>query len=167
MRLPKSCRSLSLVLLLTLLSTVSVPRARAQYPSAVAGQPYHLGVGDVLQLSVWQQPTLDRELTVRDDGTVVVPLVGEVKAAGLTVPELEDLLARRLRSFNRDITEVSVTVSKYQSLQIYVMGAVAKPGFIRSRRLPRHGTRSAPLEALPPPRICGASACCTRMRNRR
>jgi len=128
MRLSKSCRSLSLLLLLALLGAVAVPGALAQYPNAVAGRPYHLGVGDVLQLSVWQQPTLDRELTVRDDGTVVVPLVGEVKAAGLTVPELEDLLAKRLRSFNRDITEVSVTVSKYQSLQIYVMGAVAKPG---------------------------------------
>jgi polysaccharide export outer membrane protein len=129
MRLPKNCRSLSFVLLLALSGAVAIaPRALAQYPSAVAGRPYQIGVGDVLQLSVWQQPTLDRELTVRDDGTVVVPLVGEVKAAGLTVPDLENQLSRRLRSFNRDITEVSVTVSKYQSLQIYVMGAVAKPG---------------------------------------
>lgn len=129
MRLPKNCRSLSFVLLLALFGAVAfAPRALAQYSSTVAGRPYHIGVGDVLQLSVWQQPTLDRELTVRDDGTVVVPLVGEVKAAGLTVPDLENQLSRRLRSFNRDITEVSVTISKYQSLQIYVMGAVAKPG---------------------------------------
>lgn len=128
MRLPKSSLSLSLLILLALSLAFCARSARAQYDRTVAGRPYRLGVGDVLQLSVWQQPTLDRELRIRDDGTVVVPLVGEVKAAGVTVPELEELLAKRLRSFNRDITEVSVTVSKYQSLQIFVMGAVANPG---------------------------------------
>ena len=108
----------------------------AQYNSPVAGRPYRLGVGDVIQLSVWQQPDLDRELTVRDDGTIVVPLVGEVLAAGSTVSDLEEVLARRLRSFNRDITEVSVTVTKYKSLQIFVMGAVSNPGVHSFEQIP-------------------------------
>ncbi len=108
----------------------------AQYRAPVAGRPYQLGVGDVIQLSVWQQPELDRELTVRDDGKIVVPLVGEIMAAGSTVPELEDLVARRLRSFNRDITEVSLTVTRYRSLQIYVMGAVSDPGLHSFESIP-------------------------------
>lgn len=93
-----------------------------------AGELYRLGPGDVLQLSVWQSPDLDRELRVRDDGTIVVPLVGEIPAEGNTIPELESLLARRLRSFNRDITEVSLQVVAYNSFEVFVMGAVASPG---------------------------------------
>ncbi len=123
-----------LPLLLLLLGTAGP--LWAQYDTPVAGRPYRLGVGDVIQLSVWQQPDLDRELTVRDDGKIVVPLVGEVMAAGATVPELEELLARRLRSFNRDITEVSVTVTKYKSLQIFVMGAVSQPGVHAFEEMP-------------------------------
>lgn len=117
------CQFLGLALLAFLPLT-----AFAQTGSAVPGRPYRLGVGDVIQLSVWQQPDLDRELTVRDDGTIVVPLVGEVDAAGSTISELEGTLTRLLRSFNRQITEVSVTVKEYRSLEIFVMGAVSSPG---------------------------------------
>jgi polysaccharide export outer membrane protein len=126
-----------ILLSLTLLGALLAPAwAAAQSGSAVPGRPYRLGVGDVVQLSVWQQPDLDRELTVRDDGTIVVPLVGEVPAAGSTVPELESTLARLLRSFNRQITEVSITVTEYRSLEIFIMGAVATPGVHTFEQLP-------------------------------
>lgn len=134
MRMSEAFRSLLLLLLLggCLLPTATL----AQSGTAVPGRPYRLGVGDVVQLSVWQQPDLDRELTVRDDGTIVVPLVGEVPAAGSTVAELEDTLARLLRSFNRQITEVSVTVTAYRSLEVFIMGAVAMPGVHTFQELP-------------------------------
>jgi polysaccharide export outer membrane protein len=138
MRSFQSCRTLFLPIAIFLAFTASSRSVSAQEPKAEAKatQEYRLGVGDQLQLSVWQQPDLDRELRIRDDGTIVVPLVGEVQAAGLTVPDLERQLAKQLRSFNRDITEVSVTVSSYQSFQVFVMGAVARPGAHSFRKPP-------------------------------
>ncbi len=89
---------------------------------------YQLGPGDELQLSVLQQPTLDRALVVRPDGSVVVPLAGAVRVAGMTITEAEDQIRQKLRLFDRDISEVSLTVTRYNSLRIFVLGAVTKPG---------------------------------------
>ena len=89
---------------------------------------YNLGPGDVVQLNVLQQPTLDRELQIRPDGTAVVPVVGEIELAGLTTREAEELLTSKLRLFNRDIQDVSLTVVQYNALRVYVLGAVGSPG---------------------------------------
>jgi polysaccharide export outer membrane protein len=88
---------------------------------------YQLGAGDELQLNVLQQPSLDRSLTVRQDGTVVLPLAGAVHVAGLTLTEAEDQIRQRLRLFDRDIVDVALTVSRYNSLRVFVLGSVAKP----------------------------------------
>jgi len=90
--------------------------------------PYHLGAGDVVQLNVLQQPSLDRELQIRPDGTAVVPVIGEIELAGLTTREAEELLTSKLRLFNRDIQDVSLTVVQYNALRVYVLGAVGNPG---------------------------------------
>ncbi len=91
-------------------------------------EEYRLGVGDVVQLNVLQQPSLDRSLLIRPDGTAVIPLVGEVEMAGLTLSDAEALLRQKLRLFNHDIVDVSLTVTEYNALRIYVLGAVVAPG---------------------------------------
>ncbi len=108
---------------LVLLSIVLAGTAVAQDATS-----YHLGAGDVVQLNVLQQPDLDAELLIRPDGTAVVPPVGEIALAGLTPDEAEELLTSKLRLFNREITDVSVTVLQYNALRIYVLGAVGSPG---------------------------------------
>jgi polysaccharide export outer membrane protein len=102
--------------------------AAACIPAAAQTGPYHLGPGDVVQLNVLQQPSLDRELQIRPDGTAVVPVVGEIELAGLTTREAEELLTSKLRLFNRDIQDVSLTVTQYNALRVYVLGAVGNPG---------------------------------------
>ncbi len=98
------------------------------------GQPvvntedYRLGVGDVLQLNVLQQPDLDRELTVQPDGTAFIPLVGETSLAGLTVAEAEQVIRNRLELFNPNIDAVTLSIVQYNALRIFVLGAVANPG---------------------------------------
>lgn len=89
---------------------------------------YRLGAGDVLQLNVLQQPELDRSLLLRPDGTAIIPPVGEVELAGLTVAEAEELVRQKLRLFNRDVVDVSLTITEYRALRIYVLGAVVSPG---------------------------------------
>ncbi len=118
------------VCLLAVLFVAAATAAPAQ-TTAIPAQPpaaYRLGSGDVVQLNVLQQPTLDRSLTVRPDGTAVAPLVGEVTVAGLTLREAEQLVLEKLRLFNREISDVSLTVMQYNALRVYVLGAVANPG---------------------------------------
>lgn len=92
------------------------------------GTGYRLGIADVVQLNVLQQPDVDGSLVIRPDGTAVVRRVGEVALAGLTIKEAEDLIRQKLRLVNRDITDVSLTVTQYNALRIYVMGEVAGTG---------------------------------------
>lgn len=89
---------------------------------------YKIGVGDVLQLNVWQVPSLDRQIAVRPDGMIVLPMAGELKAEGRTLVELERQIVDRLRDFNRNVSEVSLSVTEYRSRSIYVLGRVVKPG---------------------------------------
>jgi polysaccharide export outer membrane protein len=89
---------------------------------------YRLGVGDVVRLNVLAQPELDGELTVQPDSTVFVPRVGELAVGGLTVAEAERLIQQRLRLYDPDVTTVTLIVTEYNSLQIFVLGAVANAG---------------------------------------
>jgi len=117
------CRSFSMVLAVMVL----VAQLAFAQPD-IDSDDYRLGIGDVVQLNVLQQPSLDRSLVVRPDGTAVIPLVGEIEMAGLTVSEAEELVRQKLRLFNHDIVDVSLTVTEYNALRIYVLGAVISPG---------------------------------------
>jgi protein involved in polysaccharide export with SLBB domain len=116
-----AARTLLIVFLTHLVITLP---ARAQ----TQAEAYRIGAGDVLQLNVLERPQLDRELTVQPDGTAFVPQVGEVTIAGLTVAEAEALVRQKLRLFNPAIDEVTLQVSQYNALRIYVLGGVVNPG---------------------------------------
>jgi len=91
------------------------------------GSHYVLGAEDVLNISVWKDEQLTKEVVVRPDGSVSFPLVGDVQAAGRTVEELRADLATRLTKFIPN-PQVSVAVTKVLSYRIYVLGRVNKPG---------------------------------------
>jgi polysaccharide export outer membrane protein len=91
-------------------------------------EEYRLGGGDVLQLNLLEQPELDRTITIRPDGTVILPRIGSVALGGLTPAEAEELVNQRLRLYDPDLGEVSLTVLEYNAIRIYVMGAVTTPG---------------------------------------
>jgi polysaccharide export outer membrane protein len=114
-------RSLAAIFMLVALAQVEAAAQEQQ-------ESYQLGPGDVLQLNVLQRPDLDRTLTLRPDGTVIVPSVGPVQVSGLTVGQAEEMIRQRLRLYDPTITGVSVTVTEYNALRIYVLGAVNQPG---------------------------------------
>lgn len=91
------------------------------------GGDYEIGPEDVLEISVWKEKDLQREVLVRPDGWLTFPLVGNVKAAGKTAYELEQEIRLRLRKYIPDPV-VTVSVVKIQGLKIFVTGRVAKPG---------------------------------------
>ena len=99
--------------------------AEEEAPAAPA--PYRLASGDRLQLFVWREPELTRELLVRIDGVVTVPLIGDVKAAGLTPSELATNVQQQLAQFVTT-PNVAVGLIAANSAQIYVVGRVSKPG---------------------------------------
>jgi polysaccharide export outer membrane protein len=87
-----------------------------------------LGPGDVLRVSVYDNPDLSQEVTIEADGAFSYPLIGRVQAAGLTVRQLENLLAQRFADGYLVSPQLAVTVTQHKSQQVYVMGAVSKPG---------------------------------------
>ncbi len=100
-----------------------------------ATQEYKIGPGDVLQITVWKQPELSvRELVVRLDGKISIPLVDDVHAEGLSAQMLKAVIAERLSEY---ITapHVTVVVRQINSKLVYMIGEVAREGPIvfRSR----------------------------------
>jgi polysaccharide export outer membrane protein len=100
------------------------PTAAAQTP-AVRG--YVIGPSDILQIIVWKEPELTRDLTVRLDGMITVPLLGDVEAAGRTPGQLADSLAQGLKQYI-ETPKVTVGVAQTNSARFYIVGLVGKSG---------------------------------------
>jgi polysaccharide export outer membrane protein len=93
-----------------------------------AGQEYRIGPRDLLGISVWGQDDLSRDYTVDHDGFVPFPLLGRVRAAGLTTKEMAARLTEHLGKDYLVDPQVIVTVKEYLSQKVQVLGAADKPG---------------------------------------
>lgn len=112
------------------------PRAQsADYPSR-AQDPrrlqYVVGVADVLSIDVWKDPELSTEAQVRPDGTITMPLIGDLEAAGKTTPQLKRAIVDKLSRYVKDAI-VTVAVQEVNSYRYSVTGEVAQPGMFTSR----------------------------------
>lgn len=92
-----------------------------------------IGSEDVLDINVFGAPDLNREVRVSTSGEISLPLIGEVRAAGLTPRELEKVLEALLRPKYINDPHVSVFVHEMQSHAVSVVGAVRKPGVFQIR----------------------------------
>jgi polysaccharide export outer membrane protein len=97
----------------------------ASRPSPQAS--YTIGAADVLQIMVWKEPDLTRDVTVRFDGMISIPLLGDVQAAGKTPGQLAESLAKGLERYV-EAPRVTVGVSQANSARFYVVGQVTKSG---------------------------------------
>ena len=89
---------------------------------------YPIGPGDVLEISVPAMEEIkDRSVRVTADGTISLPFIGRVEAAGLTEAELGEQLRQRLKEYLRN-PRVFIFVKEYNSRQVAVLGAVTRPG---------------------------------------
>lgn len=88
---------------------------------------YAIGIGDVLEISVWKNPELAVTTPVRPDGRISVPLLGDVQASGLTPLALRQALTDRFAEF---VTApgVSVVIKEINSRKVFVTGEVKSPG---------------------------------------
>lgn len=101
-----------------------------------SGSVYTIGTGDRLRVSVWQEPSLDREVEVGIDSTIVLPLVGSIRAGGSSAAELSRVLTDRFSLYKRDISQVEVVVIEYNSREIFVTGEISTPGRYTFQEIP-------------------------------
>jgi polysaccharide biosynthesis/export protein len=96
-------------------------------PDSIATADYVIGADDVLSIVFWRDEQLSREVLVRPDGKISVPLLDDVQAAGLTPQELRDRLSEKAQRFVTD-AKVTVVVKAINSRRAYITGQVARPG---------------------------------------
>ena len=96
--------------------------------AVAATEDYHLGSGDVLHISVWQEEDMECTVAVSPDGTINYPLIGQVKAAGFTATRLAEEIARLLSRDYFVNPQVAVEIKEYRSQKVYVLGQVDRPG---------------------------------------
>ncbi len=118
-------KSLLLAFYLSLFSCIAFAY---QNPSASVPSDFVIGLEDVLAINVWREPELSvKDIMVRPDGKVSLPLVGDVQASGLTPNQLRDRIAETLKQFVAS-PNVTVVVMKIGSQSVSIVGQVAKPG---------------------------------------
>ena len=88
---------------------------------------YRIGPGDVLNIEVWKDAALSRQVTVLPDGKISFPLIGELTAGDRTVAELKKEIESKISRFVPD-SPLTVEVRQVNSLHVYVLGRVNAPG---------------------------------------
>jgi protein involved in polysaccharide export with SLBB domain len=121
--LSRVIRALALAALATLALGQAAPAAT---PPAYGGADYRLGSNDKIKITVFDETDLSGEFQIDATGFVRLPLIGQVKAGGLTAHDLEASIAAALSQGYLNDPKVAVEVSTYRPF--YVVGEVLKPG---------------------------------------
>jgi len=119
-------------------STVTVapsPAASAPGDPEVATS-YRVGAGDVLRVDVAGRTDLSGNYTVSNDGTLTIPVVGNVQVGSRTLAEIRTDLTRRVSLFDRTGPLVTVAIAEYKSRKIIVLGSVILPGVYGFAEMP-------------------------------
>lgn len=102
----------------------------SSWPVQAGTVSYTLNPGDVLKISAFDDPRLDREVVVLPDGTINYPVVGEVHAAGMTVAQLQKIITNALieKGMLQAGAVVDTSVTRTTGYTVYVVGQVKQPG---------------------------------------
>jgi polysaccharide biosynthesis/export protein len=95
--------------------------------ATAAEEEFRIGTDDVLHIIVWDNKDLEQTVVVRPDGKISFPLAGEIQAEDLTVPQLTEVLTKRLSSAVKS-PNVSVMVKEIRSFRVHFVGKIVKPG---------------------------------------
>ena len=102
-------------------------RLSANFPGVVDPSSYQIGPEDVIQVRVWREPELSVEQTVRPDGKITMPLIGDIDANKTTPKALSATIAAKLKEFINN-PSVMVTVEQVRSKKYTITGEVGRPG---------------------------------------
>jgi polysaccharide export outer membrane protein len=107
--------------------------AAGSAPASEAGVDIHkyiIGAQDVLYVQVWREPDFTRQVVVRPDGKISIPLIGEVEAAGLTPEQCAGKVRQGLTKLINN-PDVSISVLSINSKRYFIDGEVYRPGLYR------------------------------------
>ena len=111
-----------------LLNCILIFPSQQPKPGPETPAEYVIGLEDVLAINVWREPDLSlKEVAVRPDGKISLPLVGDIQASGLTPNQLQEQIVERMKLFVAS-PNVAVVVLRIGSLSVSIVGKVAKPG---------------------------------------
>ena len=108
------------------------PDVKAPATAAPKDKPadsYIVGIADGLYVSVWKELDLSGAVVVRPDGMITMPVVGDIHVAGLTTPQVQDLLTAKLKDVVAE-PQVTVIVRDIRSRKVYLVGKIGRPGAI-------------------------------------
>jgi polysaccharide export outer membrane protein len=106
-------------------------------PGALLEETYRIGIDDSLQINVWRNAELSVSVPVRPDGMISVPLIGDVRAGGMTPEQVAKSIREKLAAYIRDpnVTVIVTGLSSHEFLsRIRVTGAVRTPKSMPFRR---------------------------------
>jgi polysaccharide export outer membrane protein len=101
-----------------------------------AAEEFILGIEDKLSISVWKEPDLIKSVSIRPDGKITFPLVGDVQAAGRTPRQLTQDLTKLIGRFIKEPV-VTVAVEEINNFKVFVLGEVSLQGALNLRRRTR------------------------------
>ncbi|GJL64975.1 MAG: sugar ABC transporter substrate-binding protein [Nitrospirales bacterium] len=128
------CKHLFFALLIVFISSqlLGCPRPDVIVPPGPPEEGFLLGPEDVLDVVVWKNEDLSKEVVIRPDGKVSLPLIGDVPAAGLTADQLAEEIEERYKAFKEN-PAVSVNVIEVNSYYVFVVGEVNSPGKLQMK----------------------------------
>lgn len=102
-------------------------------PVAESMADYTIGPGDILEISVWKDEAMSRQVVVLPDGTINFPLVGRFAAGGKSVVQLKAEMEKKISRFVPE-PDLTIIVQQVNSMVVYVVGKVNRPGHIPLNR---------------------------------
>ena len=128
MTIPFWLRRLSRNILACVLIVIGAPAlAQVSETDEIDARMYRVQPGDLLEISVWREDYLEREVSVQPDGMISFPLAGVVDASGKNIRQIQDAVAERLSQYIPDPV-VTVAIKEIRGNRIYVIGQVQRPG---------------------------------------
>ena len=123
------------MLLKMLRSSLAVFFIFAMANGASASERYLLNAGDVLDISVWNEDALQKQVSILPDGMIAFPLAGELMAEGKSVTQLQATLKEKLKKYLSDPV-VTVSVANVSGNTVHIMGKVLQPGaFVMTKNM--------------------------------
>ena len=103
---------------------------------SLVAEDYKVGPGDILEINFWQEPTLNSQIRVSQEGKISLDIAGEIEVTGKTTSQLETDIVRRISRLNKNISQAVVRVSEYNYQYVFVSGQVRQPGKYAFEEIP-------------------------------
>lgn len=94
------------------------------------GNSYRVGPGDILRITVYDNDDLRTNVRVDDSGTIIMPLVGRIKVADMTIPQVSDLITKKLADGYIVNPQVNVFIEEFRSKKVVILGHIKRPGLV-------------------------------------